>query len=589
MIIFSSALLIFATVLTLVYLMMLLLSDRYKGLGRRPQGVKTAKIALVSAFILMVLLMVFQTLWSTSLFYFLLYPITIFVLLIATIESPDSNRMYLIFSVVLLHLIVLSGWFPASGIFIGERTAALIQLEAAGKWNPSWTMLNPYYSPFPMDLGLFFVFSAATGLSNVNLFGGWIVGLLFVIAYDLVLFSLCKKIGGSWKVGVFGILLFAFTPPAAINAQPEWIASLFILVFLLGLVRALKSGPSVSNIVLVNLSYAVAILVHGTALVGLVVVFVLFMSTYFGRRLGVNIATTSRHRSFLFVVLVSVCVMTFLRLEFLGGLGSITTPLNGLVNAILGHGQASSIIAQYVPLYDQFASPIIAYAWCVPISLGAAFVLYHVLGRAKKKSLGTVFASSLVITGAALTLGGFLGARLMASANLQRYLGYAGLVLFIPGAAIVFAKISRSSSWKILSVVLISLVLFSGIAMCDPAFSPQLYSNIVTVNPARQADVIEGETLYSILPSGISGFSTYEILTAFSYVQLMPQFSGKVINFGGSLKTQRFMVDSLMESGKAAPGIMYIWTPQILAVASNVSVNVVYDSGRHVAVRGAGQ
>jgi hypothetical protein len=566
---------------------MLLFNDKCKVERKRLVGVKTAKIAVVSAFILIVLLMVFQTFWSSSFFYYALFPITVFALLIGTIGSTDSNRMFLIFSVVLLHLIVLSTLFPAFGIFIDERTAALIQLEAAGKWNTSWTMLNAYYSPFPMDLGLFFVFQAATGLSSVNLFGIWIVSLLFVVAYDLVLFSLCKKISGSWKVGVFGILLFAFLPPAAINPSPQCIASLFILVFLLGLVRALKSGPSISSIVLINLSYLVAILVHGTAAVGLVAVFVLFVSAYLGPKLGVNVATMSRHRSFLSVVLVSVGVITWARLKLLGGLISITTPLSGLANAVLGRGQGSSIIAKYVPLYNQFVSPIIAYAWVVPISLGAAFVLYHVLGHAKRKSLGTVFVSSLVIAGAVLALGGFLGARLVASANLQRYLGYSGLVLFIPAAAIVVAKISRSSSRKILSVVLISLVLFSAIGIFDPAFSPKLYSNINTVNPASQTDIIEVKTLYSIFPSGISGFATYEISTGFSYIETMPQFSGKVINFGGSLKTARIMVESLMENG-TSPGVTYVWTPQILAAAANVSVNVVYDSGRHVAVQGAG-
>jgi hypothetical protein len=93
--------------------------------------------------------------------------------------------------------------------------------------------------------------------------------------------------------------------------------------------------------------------------------------------------------------------------------------------------------------------------------------------------------------------------------------------------------------------------------------------------------------LYSIFPSGISGYATYEILVGFSYIETMSQFSGKVIGFGGSLKTERAMVESLIENG-TSPGVTYVWTPQILVAAANVSVNVVYDSGRHVVLQGVG-
>jgi hypothetical protein len=340
--------------------------------------------------------------------------------------------------------------------------------------------------------------------------------------------------------------------------------------------------------VLVNLSYAMAILFHGTAAVGVIVVSVLLMLMFFGRKVGVNVATTARHRSFLYVVSMSVYVVTFGRWVFLGGLRPIIDPLMGLVTDILGYGEVGWIGAEYVPLYDQFVLPIIAYAWGVPISLALAFVLYHVINRVKKKSLSIVFASSLSVAAAGLAFGGFLGSLFMAHGNLQRYLGYAGLVLFIPAAAIAFSRILRFSSWKVLSVGLISIILFSGIGICDPEFSPQLYRGLETVNPARSADLIEGKTLYAILPSGPFVFSTYEILVAFSYLTIGSEPSGKVIYFSGSLKTHRIMVERLMEGGEAVPSTIYVWDSEILIAARNVSVNVVYNSGRHVAVGRAG-
>jgi hypothetical protein len=108
------------------------------------------------------------------------------------------------------------------------------------------------------------------------------------------------------------------------------------------------------------------------------------------------------------------------------------------------------------------------------------------------------------------------------------------------------------------------------------------------VNPARSADLKEGKTLYAIIPGGTFVFSTYEILVSFSYLTMESEPSGKVIYFGGSLKTHRIMVERLMEGGEALPSTMYVWDSEILIAARNVSVNVVYNSGRHVAVRGAG-
>jgi len=585
---FSYALLLFVGFLTIVYLVILLFNDRFRSDRRRLLKVNVVRMSLVGAYVSMALLVVFQRLWNTSFFYFLLYPVTVSLLLIALVGSSSSDKKYLVISAVLLHLIVLSVVFPFSGIMITERTPALVKLVQAKAWNPEWEMLDLYYSPFPMDLGLFYVFSEITGIDCVDLFGVWVVCLLFAIAYDLILFSLVKGIGGSWKVGVLGILLFAFIPPATINPQPQWLANFFILVFTLGLFKALRDAPSVPSIVLVNLSYAMAILFHGTAAIGVVIVSVLLMLMYFGRRLGVNVATTARHRSFLYVVSMSVYVMTFGRWVILGGLQPVIDPLMGLVTDVFGHGEVGWVGAQYVSSYDQIVSSIIAYAWSVPISLALAFVLYHVVNRVKKKPLSTVFVLSLCVSAAGLAFGGFLGSLFTPYENLQRYLGYAGLVLFIPAAAIAFSRIVRFSSWKVLSICLISIVLFSGIGICDPEFSPQLYRGLETVNPARSADLKEGKTLYTILSEQTSVISVYEILTAFSYLSMNPESSGKSIRYyASSLKVHRIMAEELMEEKEAISGVTYIWTSEILMSVTDIPVNIVYDSGRHVAVRRA--
>lgn len=580
---FSSALLIFVAVLTVLFLVALLFNRKLKVAKRRSKS-GIVNFALLGVCGLLILLMVFQYFWSISVLYFLLYPITVFLLLTAVLYASASKWFYLLILVVLLHLIVLSLWFPPSGIMLTERIPALVALDEAKTWNPKLSKLNSYYNPFPLDIGLFLDFSKITSIMYTDVLNNWLITLFFIIAYDLILFSLVKDVSGSWKVGVLSVLLLMFTPPLALNPQPQWLANFFILIFLFGLFKALKGSPSLSNVILINLSYAVAILIHGTAAIGAVAVSILLLLMLFGRRLGINIATTAQHRSFVILVTISVYVLTLWRWVILGGINSIVAPLMGLVNSILNR-VAVSTFSQYVPLYNQFVSPINAYAWSVPISLAFAFLLYQLVNRVKRKSLNVVFLSSLSLAGGALAFGGFLGAIFTASSNLQRYLGYPGMSLLIPVAAVMCAKILRSSSWKVISIGLISIVLFSAIGMFDPALSPQLYHGIESVTAANSADLIEGRTLYNILSGGKSVVSTGEISTAISYLSTVPEPLEKTIPFyAGSLKTDRAMVENLTVGKEAQSNIVYIWTSGILQAANDTLLNVVYNSGRHVAV-----
>jgi len=584
---FSYALLLFTAILTFVYLLLMIISSSKIEKERICEGEQrnvSSRVIIFVAYLLAGLQTFVGYLWKDSLIYLLLFPV-ITLLLLILISRASAYKTHVIGLTVYLHLLVLSLISLPSGVFITETTPASVMLDRTGVWNPVWNLLNPYYNPFPMQQGLYCVFSKITGINYVSYVFSWLIDLFFVIAYDLTLFTISKRLSGNWRIGCLSVILLSFTPSLVINPQPQWLANLFILVFMLGLFKALKDTPSFSSIVLVNLSYATAILLHGTAAIGMVVVSVLLILMFFGRKFGVNIATTAHHRSFVYVVSISVYVMTLGRWVVLGGITSVISPLRGLVNDILGYGEVSGVSAQYVPLYNQFVSPIIAYAWSVPISLAIAFLLYHFVNRVQKKTLNVVFLSSLSVAAAGLAFGGLVGSVFVANANLQRYLGYAGMALFIPVAAVVGIKIIQSLSWKIVGIGLISIVLFSGIGVCDPAFSPQLYREIKTVNPTSSADLIEGKTLYGILSERTYVVSTYEVLTALWYLSIVPESSGKSIRFyASSLKTHRIMIDKLMYEKEVASGITYIWSPEILSVANETLANVVYNSGRHVAV-----
>jgi len=583
---FSFALLVFVALLTALYFALAVFDRRLKGVKREPKA-RIVNFALLGVCGLMILLIVFQYFWYvTSVLYFLLYPITVSLLLIAIFYASDSKKFHLLTLVVFLHFIVLFLWFPPSGTMLTERTSALVSLDETETWIPGGYLLNSYYSPFPLDLGLLYNFSKITSIAYTNVQSTWVITLFFIVAYDLVLFSFVKDVSGRWKAGVLGILLLMFTPPLALNPQPQWLANLFVLIFIFALFKALKSSPSFSDFILIMLSYVVAILFHGTAAIGASVVIILLILMLCGRRLGINIATTTRHRYFVCLVTVSVYVLTIGGWIVFEKINSVITPLMGLINSILNQGVVDSAFSHYVPLYNQFVSPIGAYAWSVPISLAFAFLLYQLVNHAKGKSLNVAFLLSLSFVGGALTFGGFLGSMLAASSNLQRYLGYTGLSLLIPVAATVCAKILRSSSRIVLSLCLTLIVLFSAIAVFDPAFSPWLYPEMESTTATSSADLIEGNTLYNILSGEEQHIvSTYEILYAISYSGTIPQPMQKAIYpYAHSLKINRLMAENLTSGKEILPNTVYIWTPEILQAANDNLLNVVYNSGRHVAV-----
>jgi len=582
---FNFALLLFFITLALIFLVILLFSCKSKNPKRELKS-KTAKGALLGACVSLALLIILQRLWNTSLPYFLLYSVTVLLLLFATMGPSRSNKTYLLVLVMLLHVVALSMLFPRIGIMITERSPAFLQLREAKSWNPEWRLLDSYYNPFPMDLGLFYTFEVITSINYIDLFSKWIIFLSFLIAYDVTLFSLAKKVGGSWIVGVLAILLFTFTPPLIIDPQPQWLANLFVFLCTLELFKALKYSPSASNVILISLSYTVAILLHGTAAIFLVIVAILIALMFFGRKINMNITTTSFNRSFIYVVFTSICVITLCRWIILGGFEPVVNPVRALFDDLLGIGQTTWVGTQYTSLYEEFVSPIVAYAWGLPISLAFAFLLFHFINRSKKKSLEVAFALSMSLTGLGLVFIGFLGSLFVSYANLQRYLGYASMPLLIPVAAITFVKILRYSSWKIVSISLVFILLFTEFGMCDPSLSPQLYTKIRTVNPIQLRNLVEGNTLRGIISENISVISTYEILTAIWYLNVLNESSENTTKFyASSLKIHRIMAEKLMEEKEALEGVIYIWTPEILTPIEDVPpINVIYNSGQHVAV-----
>ncbi|MCW3995283.1 MAG: hypothetical protein NWE98_03925 [Candidatus Bathyarchaeota archaeon] len=213
---------VFTSILIPLFLILIFISEKYhKQEFKRIALTKTNQSLMTGLFLTVIITILFflPLLRETSL-YFILPSFSIGVLMLILFLFPfyRKYRFAIILLIIFLHLNILYTW--PSGIMITERSAAFAKLSLSGSWNPDWKLLNPYYNPFPMDIGLFSIVSEITSIIPISALLDWIIGVLFVIAFDLILYSLIKQISGSWRVGIFGVILFVFTPPARINAQP---------------------------------------------------------------------------------------------------------------------------------------------------------------------------------------------------------------------------------------------------------------------------------------------------------------------------------------------------------------------------------
>ena len=585
---FSIALLVFTAVLTPIFLLVLMLPRRTEMRAGARANLSVSLRLLGFSFILMGILVLSQLVQKLNVsqpFLLVLYPSITVLLLLALWFSPNSKKGLVLFAVIFFHLIVLSRLLPSFGIMIDERTAAMAKLAQAGYWDTRWRLLNPYYDPFPIDLGLFYMVSQITSIGWMDQLDVWFVDIFFTVAYDLVIYSLIKRLSRNWRIGVFGILIIAFTPPLIVNATAQGLASFFLLM-LMFLFFPMHNALTASNarrarIVLVDLCYIAAIFTHGTSAVAILLLLSMLGVSYLLWKSGKAKERQIHKDTTLRMTFVIMMVITLVRWIHVSGINIILNPLKSVIVDLLGYSSAEWIGRQYVPLYDQYVSPINAFAWSMPISMALAYTLYYLGHRQHSTQTEVILTLSMCVGGGGTLLAGFIGGVSSSYAGLQQYLGYSSLLLFIPAAAIVGVKALNSSCNKIAGLFIALMILFSGIGMSDPSLSPQLYEEMRTVSRGGIEEYLEVSQLYDIVSVDRRIVGTYEILASFAYFSSIQE---KVIHpYTGSMKGHRIMIDRVIEEKEVVSGTIYVWSHDIEPALNTMPVNIIYCSGRHLA------
>lgn len=285
---FSQGLLLFTIILTPVFLLFLAFSD--KKITQPATSNRTELILTLAALLLLSIFALFHITeakeFKVSFAYLSSIPLVLLLMLCALRSAGAGKKLrtLALFSALLFHVIII--YMPPYGMVMHERPPVVGRLVFEGHYDPALDFVHPVYSPFPMADGLSVMFTKVTGLFPLAAFTGFLPALFLLLATDLLLYGLVKKLTKSWVAGVIAILLFAITPPLNfLDHFHKFGGMMLVLITIYSLVNAFR-GEGPRWIVLSLITYTAGIFYHPTAGLGMFLVWGILTFGFLMRRLG---------------------------------------------------------------------------------------------------------------------------------------------------------------------------------------------------------------------------------------------------------------------------------------------------------------
>lgn len=581
---FTEALVIFTAIMIPVYLVLLALSGKSARQPKKSTSGIALKIILVIVFLTeaLVILLLHNPSFRTELAYFALTSLTAVLLLIGLRLSPSSGSLQtlILVSAVMYHIALL--YTSPFGIAIHERSALMARFMEAGYWNVDLSLGRSVYNPFAMDVGVFSMGSIVTSIPQISQLKSWIILLSYIVAYDLVFYSLTKRATGSRVAGVLAVFMLASTPPCEISGHTaQWMGNFLALASALALIKAFEESSSTANIVMANTFYAVSVFFHPSAAMGAFLPLAILTVSYFMKRITSDKIWTELLKSRLFLTTFSLfIVITFARAIYTAGyLEAILPTLNTFVSTMIGQTTSSGAQA---PLYDRTIGPINAYAWSTPVAAASALIIHALL---KRRVTGKPLPLAMYFVGASFLLLGFLTA-ILQEGGFRRPM-YPAYTYLIPAAAALGGSCLRSRR-TVATVAIVSIALSASIALTDPMLNPEQYVKLGAerISPSLE-EYVEACAFVNIIPSGRQLVAPYDMRSSFSYLEVV---EGAAQHHYYSVGTSTIVfrekvLHPVIYDKEVSPIFMYIWPerwlPNIKSHLNDVRINIYSDSVRY--------
>jgi len=525
MITFFSALILFTATLAVLFTALLVIThnrrDKEIRIISEGTGKTMLKAALTLSIILLALVLATNIKQSYPQYYYALVAIDAALLVMPIMAMSDEKKLTALAlpTIFILQVDLLNAQLPPTGVGGGEGDEMYRGMYLTGHWSFSFAH-NPAYNPFPAQVYQVVALSKVMGLEWLNTLPGSFWYIVFIVAFDLLIYELALHLVNNVRAALIAALLMNITPETSVTVNPHlWLSAFLVFLAVITALKSVESKYPMGYAAISVISYVTAMLSLTTAILIILIMIFLFLAIYVlpKLRLYQSIMNENNNRHVLVTLFISYTIISILVMVYTNGYLQYTYPvaqdfINGLITWL------QSLFAQSVtsttsissgpphPMLYASANPMLAYAWSLALSVATAYLLYVITIKRRENLwiIGFILTGIIVPVLAALQMLFFRGA-LPINAN-----AYTAIPLVFPAVGLAMSKL-RNKGLPMLVLLTVLLIALVFVGAHDPNVNPVEYVAIHKVNmPPLPKSVYEASmSAASFLSNDIGGLYVY--------------------------------------------------------------------------------
>jgi hypothetical protein len=522
MITFSSALILFAIALTVLFTALLIIThngrDKEIRIISEGTGKTMLKAALTLSIILLALVLATNIKQSYPQYYYALVAIDAALLVTPIMAISDEKKLTALAlpTIFILQVDLLNAQLPPTGVGIGEGAEMYRGMYLTGHWNFSFAH-NPAYNPFPAQVYQVVALGKVIGLGwfSALLWGFWYT--IFIIAFDLLIYVITFYLMHDVRAALIAAMLMNVTPEISVTInQHLWLSTFLVFLAVIMALKSVESKYPMGYAAISVISYVTAMLSLTTAILIILIMIFLFLAIYILPKLRLYQPTTNKNHNMhiLTILFTSYTIISILVMAYTEGYLQYVYPMiqsfiNGLImklQSLFIQPQTPTSTSPEYPMLYASANPTLAYAWSLALSIATAYLLYVITLKRKESPwiIGFLLTGIIVPVLAALQMLFFReGEPINANA-------YTAIPLVFPVAGLVMSRL-RNKGLPMLALLTILLIALVFVGAHDPNVNPVEYAAIHKVNmPPLPKSVYEASmSAASFLSNNIGGLYVY--------------------------------------------------------------------------------
>jgi len=497
---FSRAIPIFFTVQTLLFLLLLIASEKKVNRITKHSISERVPFIIILLYIILIVGNILMVLGKIS-YAVQTIIVTIVPAIVVLLLAMGLKAKPMFAVIVLWHMLLLSFAMPSDLLSITEGVHMTRTMIMYGRWIPELAH-NPSYNPFPTMAFLRATLSYTIGISWFSWFLTYIMLIIVTLAFDLAVYSLTLRVTMSYSAAILAVIIAALTPYLVVTGHAYQVpATIMWLLSMTIFIKTLRNAKRI-DFIPITLLYTTAILTHATAYVVMVFPLLLVLLMYIFEGKGKSVKVNSiLVLIILFFFIFGIVRITYEELyaKYLYTLGY--SGIIGLINKLLALFIEEDTGVLKFSLYDYGGIPFYqASLWALTSSLASAIVIYCVLRKHIDIIMLVLFVSGTLFIG----LGYLLATLIIVSTQLYRG-AYVAFSFLIPLAAETIRKISDSRRISLTLAITFILIFGSFLATRDPEISPlyRLKSRGIPVKvlnmAATQSDIVKANIIVDLV------------------------------------------------------------------------------------------